>query len=115
MSPATTLVAIGQPCEAAIEWANRQLRQAGLQVMRTFDLQSARLAHEDCSCPHHGSAGCDCRIVVLLVYGVAPQPACLVVHARDQQTYFSLAEFPEHRDETLEGEVRQALLQDLYV
>ena len=97
MSIATPLLVIEQPCEEVVGWANQQLADAGLQVLRTFDLQAARLAHDDCACPYHGSLQCDCQIVILLVYGEESQPASLVAHGRQGCTRISLVDIPEQR------------------
>ena len=67
--------------------------------MQTFDLQTARLGPGDCACPHHGTGECDCQMVVLLVYGHEPQPAVLILHGNDGQTWLSLAEGPGQRAE----------------
>ncbi len=81
----------------ATTWAVRQLKRAGFEVRRSFDLQVARAAHLDCSCPHHGSQRCDCQMVVFLVYAQQNPPATLVVHSRDGQTQFVLVDTPEQR------------------
>ncbi len=61
----------------------------GYQVTRSFDLQTARAelrAPEECSCPNHGSAACDCQYVVLLVNQPGEAPATLVIHGHDDRT-----------------------------
>ena len=60
--------------------------------MQTFDLHAARLGLEDCPCPQHGTSDCDCQMVVLLVYGEAAEPAVLVLHGSDGQTWLSLVQ-----------------------
>jgi hypothetical protein len=81
-----------------------------LQVLRTFELQLARLALTECPCPHHGTDQCDCQMVVLLVYGDRSQPVSLVAHSHDGKTWFSLVDTPQQRaDPHLEATIRQAL------
>jgi hypothetical protein len=77
--------------EEAVQWITEVLGYADLQVATSFDLRTARAAHTGCSCPHHGTAACDCQMVVLLVYGTEAFPVTLVVHGRDGRTYLSLA------------------------
>ena len=105
-----TFLILEQPCNEAIAWITRQVSGAGLQVMRTFDLQVARHDPADCPCPHHGTDQCDCQMVVLLVYGDDYQPISLVAHSYDGRTWFSLVDTPQQRaDPRLERAIRQAL------
>jgi hypothetical protein len=83
--------------EEVVRWIIETLVGAGLQVTPSFDLRMARAAHTECSCPHHGTADCDCQMVVLLVYGTGASPATLVAHGRDGHTYLSLASTPGQR------------------
>lgn len=78
--------------EEAMRWTADALAQADLQVLASFDLRVARAAHTDCACPHHGTAACDCQMVVLLVYGRDGGPATLVLHGRDGRTHLSMAD-----------------------
>jgi len=106
-----TFLNLEQPCDEAIAWVIRQCNDAGLQALRTFDLQVARLAHTECPCPHHGTDRCDCQMVVLLVYGDQFQPISLVAHSHDGKTWFSLINTPQQRAEArLEAAIRQALM-----
>ena len=99
-----------QPCDEAMAWVVHRVSGAGLQVIRTFDLQVARLGHNECPCPHHGTDECDCQMVVLLVYGDHYQPISLVAHSHDGKTWFSLVDTPQQRaDPRLEMTIRQAL------
>ena len=97
--------------EMAVEKIVNRLTADGLQVMRSFDLQAARAAHLDCTCPHHGTEHCDCQMVVLLVYEGQGQPLSLVAHGKDGQTHFAIVESPEQEDDQrfLKSAVLQAL------
>ena len=55
---------------------------------------TARHALEDCPCPHHGTNECDCQMLVLLVYGEAVEPATLILHGNNGQTWFSIGDVP---------------------
>ena len=68
MNDHSAFIMLAQPCDDAVEWLSRMVSQAGLSVLRTFDLQTARQAQAVCPCPHHGTDQCDCQMVVLLVY-----------------------------------------------
>jgi hypothetical protein len=104
------LLTIESDCAEAVHRAKESLEKAGLRVANSFDLQSARTAAYPCACPHHGTADCDCQMVVLLVYGSDGGPATLVAHGHDGQTWLSLVETPEQRPlPHLKESIEQAL------
>ena len=103
-------ISINQPCDDVLQWAKGQLSQAGLHPVQTFDLHTARLALHECPCPNHGTADCDCQMVILMVYGENPDPATLILHGNDGKTWFSIAEDPSQRvDGKLVGAIRNTL------
>ncbi len=114
-------LSINHPCDEALQWAKKQLLQAGLRPIQTFDLHTARLALHDCPCPNHGTEECDCQMVVLLVYGKAADvstlpavvntsPATLILHGNDGQTWVSIAnDLQQRTDAKLINSIRQAL------
>ncbi len=117
MSNNSPFLILEQPCEAAIDWVVRQIRNTGLKVVRTFDLQAARHDHAGCPCPHHGTEQCDCQMVVLLVYGSSGQktnnrqPVSIMAHGYNGQTWFSVVDTPQQRaDPGLEIAIRQAIV-----
>ncbi len=81
-----------QPCDDAVPFFVERMQQSGLTVMRTFDLRETRVEHTACTCQNHGTDQCDCQMIVLLVYGKDTQPASLVAHGHNGQTWFSLVE-----------------------
>lgn len=91
------ILTLEYPSEEAVRWITDTLISADLKVAISFDLRAARATHVECSCPHHGTAACDCQMVVLLVYGADVYPASLVVHGRDGRTYVSLVSSPGQR------------------
>lgn len=110
MSDAFPFLILEQPCNEAATWVIRQVSGAGLQALRTFDLQDARHDAAECPCPHHGTDQCDCQMVVLLIYGSDYQPASLVAHSHDGKTWFSLVDTPQQRaDPRLQRAILQAL------
>ncbi|MGE5221879.1 MAG: hypothetical protein ACM3PY_05555 [Omnitrophica WOR_2 bacterium] len=110
MDDSVLFLVINKTCDEAIQWVWNQLVQVGLQVVRTFDLKVARAAHQDCTCPNHGTELCDCQMVVLLVYAGNRQPLSLVAHGHDDSTWFYVVNTPQQRaDQRLETAVRQTL------
>ena len=110
MSQNAQLVTIPANCDEATTHAAQLLSGAGLRVVRSFDFRSARMAHAECTCPHHGTAQCTCQFVVLLVYGQGSAPVTLVAHGHDGQTWLSLVDIPQQpADMKLAAKIAQAL------
>ncbi|HSB00507.1 MAG TPA: hypothetical protein VLE49_07645 [Anaerolineales bacterium] len=110
MNTFSPLLSISAPCAEALRSTKRQLSTAGLRAVQTFDLHTARLGLHDCSCPHHGTDECDCQMIVLLVYGEAPEPITLILHGNAGQTWVSVTDSPlQQKDKKLVDRVLQAL------
>ena len=110
MAPLTPFLSLNYPSDKFLVWLKDRLATANLRVIQTFDLHSARHALADCPCPHHGTDQCDCQMVVLLVYANAAEPATLILHGNDGQTWLSLVEPPDQpvNKDAILG-IRQAL------
>jgi hypothetical protein len=99
-----------RPYDEVLPWLRQRLSQAGLRVMQTFDLNTARLDLEDCPCPQHGTDKCDCQMIVLLVYGKDSGPATLILHGNDGQTWLSLIHTPAQKaDSSIRASIGHAL------
>jgi hypothetical protein len=48
-------------------------------------------------------------MIVLLVYGGAPEPETLILHGNNGQTWISIADFAVQRDTKLIGDIREVL------
>ena len=110
MNQSTYLLTLNLDTEQAVEQVTRRLTADGLQVMRSFDLQTARSTHTNCTCPNHGTAECDCQMVVLLVYDKRGKPLTLMAHSQDGQTQFELVDSPQQRPQRM---IKAAVLQVL--
>ena len=88
----TPVLSVSLPCNETAEVLKHRLMKHGWKTLRTFDLHEAMFAVDGCSCPHHGTQKCDCDMVVLLVYGVEPEPVTLLLHGSDGQTRVAFAE-----------------------
>jgi hypothetical protein len=66
------------------------LTRRNFRVIRSFDLRSALLAHDDCACPYHGTTHCTCQFVVLLVYSAIAGPVVITAHSYDAQAHVRL-------------------------
>ena len=90
MANNSPFVILSISCDKAVIWAIEKLELAGLQSIRTFDLQAARLAHSDCPCPHHGTEQCSCQMIVLLIYHANTSPVTMVIHGSEETSWFYL-------------------------
>jgi hypothetical protein len=105
-----SFLTVDLPCEVSLQAAKKKLSQTGLRALQTFDLHTARHTQQDCPCPNHGTADCDCQMIVLMVYGETPEPAALILHGSDGQTRFSIADDPSQRtDRRLVASIKEAL------
>lgn len=66
------------------------LNDYGLRVLVSFDSHHLRASASAAPCPHHGNAGCDCQVAILLVYDEEKKPATLLAHGQDGETWISL-------------------------
>jgi hypothetical protein len=116
MSSTPPLIIIDQACGNVVSWVIQELTGAGLQTLRTFDLQTAQYVNTkqvntSQLCPHHGTGPCDCQMIVLLVYQGNSHPISLVAHGYNEQTWLYLVDTPQQRaDPHLETTIRQALI-----
>ena len=92
MSQNRPILYLHQPYDYALQDFVKRMNRAGLYAIRTFDMHDTRDRETACTCPHHGTAQCDCQMVIILVYGEDDRPASMVVHGHDGQTWFSLVE-----------------------
>lgn len=110
MNSSTNLLSLNLSCEQAVEKMVDRLTAHGLQVIRTFDLQSAWASHTDCACPQHGQEGCDCQLVILLVYDEPGNRLTILAHGVDNKTNFALVDYPEDvSEEGLRIKILQAI------
>ena len=67
--------------DRAVVFTRQLLTNAGLQVARSFELDSACGSMTDNICPHSGEAPCNCQVFVLSVRDGISTLAYLVLHA----------------------------------
>jgi hypothetical protein len=67
--------------KTALAFTIQLLINAGLQVARTFELDSACASFTNKVCPHSGEAPCGCQVFVLLVLNGISTPVSLVLHS----------------------------------
>ena len=115
MNTLTSFLSVNHSCDDALDWLSQSLSRKGLRVLRTFDLHDARGGINNCPCPHHGTNQCDCRMVVLLVYGNEEQPVTLMLHSNDGQTWLSIVNNSlQHAAPSIKLSIEQALQLDSF-
>lgn len=106
----TPFINLNEPAGEAVASIKAALEEAALRVMVSFDSSHTRTMATPTFCPHHGTNACDCQIVILLVYGHDGQPATLLAHGQDGETWISLVNTPGQRaGECLEEQIKEAL------
>lgn len=110
MTTLSPFLSIDSSCDQALQMTKTQLSEAGLSAVQTFNLNTARLGLHNCCCPNHGTEACDCQMIILLVYGEAPEPATLILHGNNGQTWISIADSASQRgDPQLVTRIRRVL------
>lgn len=103
-------LSVSHPCDETLQWTKKQLSQANLRAVQTFDLHTARIGLHDCPCPNHGTDECDCQMVILLVYGDSGEPVTMILHGNDGQTWVSMADTPNQKSNAIAATaIRNAL------
>jgi hypothetical protein len=111
MSTLLPFLVIENTCTQVLTLVNEKLTEAGFRTVQTFNLQTARLAHLGCTCPHHGTSDCNCQMVILLVYGKQEDPATLIIHSQDEKTGVSLSSpMGDHATQNLGSAIRRVLV-----
>lgn len=109
------LITFQANCDQVIGQVSQYLETAGYLILESFDLQSAREAHSECNCPHHGTEKCNCQFVVLLVYSDDSNPNTLTIHSCDQRTELTVVDTPGMRNsEQLKMSVLKAIEPFIY-
>jgi len=112
MNNQNTCLHMKVPCESAITVVSKCFHNAGMSVLRTFNMRTTQFPQTSCPCPQHGAELCDCQMSVLLVYASIGEPVSLVVHGYEGQTWISVVETPlQSREASLLVAIHQILAQ----
>lgn len=97
MLSTNTLLTLKMDSETATRDLTDTLEGVGLQIVPSFDLQTARATQAHCTCPYHGTEQCSCQMLVLLIYPQVGEYVTLVIHSHNEQTHISLVDHPQQR------------------
>jgi hypothetical protein len=113
MFQTTHLLTVPACSHHVVEVLDKVLRDAGLSVVPSFDLQAAKATISPCTCPHHGSALCDCQMIVLLIYEGREKPVTLIAHGQDRKTHIGVINGPDRGDSSrVEAIIQKEFLTD---
>lgn len=82
----TDTLIVNVDSRAFVDAAQAAFARHELVALQSFDLRSALSIHNNCECPHHGTAHCTCQFMVWLIYGNTREPVVLTVHSYDNRT-----------------------------
>lgn len=105
----THLLTLSAAGDDAVADLMERFRAAGLRAFPTFRFRETVPAEVPYACADHQD-GCDCDLLILLVYGAEPQPATLVAHSHGGHTWLSLSEAPpEQASPELSARIKAAI------
>jgi hypothetical protein len=91
------LLTIKASSYVVVDQLTNVFKESGLQVIQSFDLQTAISAYSGCHCPHHGSEKCDCQMIMLILYREEDEPIRLVAHGKDGTTHLGVIDNPQRK------------------
>lgn len=98
MSSLTPFLILHLPYSQVRAWVAECLSAAGLNLVRTFDLQMARRDSIHCLCSHGKTQDCDCQMAVFLVWQGSNPGITLIIHGWSNCAFLSLA-YPGRENE----------------
>ena len=85
-------LSVNNSCDETLKWSKGKLVQMGLRPLQTFKLRPARTNPDECFCPNQEMGGCNCQLVVLLVYGDGNIPETLMLYGNGVKTWLSITD-----------------------
>lgn len=95
------LFILNQDCKVITNRVIQEVEAAGMQTLRTFDLEVVRSSNNGFCCPTHGRSTCTCQLVILLITQKIQGTQTLILEGKDQQTWVYL----DHGQGTAEEQV----------
>lgn len=90
MTSEIPLLAVKGQADSIAAELSHALREAGLEVATTFELEGACAALSE-PCPHHGEKPCSCHLILLNVHGFPlASPSLIRIHSDAEQASVQL-------------------------
>ncbi len=77
---------LDQDCHVITNRIVEEVEKAGMQTLRSFDLDTVRSTRQGFCCPIHGTNACSCHMVILLILLREHGSLTLILEGSDQQT-----------------------------
>ncbi len=108
------LFVLSQDCQIITTRIIREVEKAGMQTLRSFDLDAVRATGKGFCCPVHGTNSCTCHLVILLI--LTRQRGCLtiILEGSDQQTSVYLDSGQGVSEEHVDPSLTAALVQAIF-
>lgn len=110
MSSSQRLIDIPFDCETSVAYTVHQLKNAGLHVSRSFELDSACGSLTTGICSHDQESPCKCQLVVLRVTVSGSEPVSLILHSYNGKTEVYLDEIGPSTRQEIKARINQALV-----
>lgn len=104
------LFVLDQDCLAITDRVIEEVEKAGMQTMRSFDLDLLRSTGRGYCCPVHGTNHCTCHFVILLILRREFGSLTLIFEGMDQKTSVYLDSSPGITDEKVDPSLTLALI-----
>lgn len=102
---------LDQECQVIMNRVMQEVEKAGMQIMRSFDLDVLRSSSKGFCCPIHGTNPCTCHLVILLILRHHFGSLTLILEGIDQQTsvYLDLGQGLTEDEEQVDPSLTNAL------
>lgn len=80
------LFVLEQDCQVITSRLIQEIEKAGMQTMRSFDLDVLRSSSNEFCCPIHGTSSCTCQFVILLILRRDFGSLTVILEGVDQRT-----------------------------
>jgi len=108
MSYSEKIVTIEAPVDEIVQTLMNAFSALGLNVNRSFNLQSACAPHHS-PCPHHGTIPCSCQLVVLMLYDWEGKQCGLTIHGNEGQSEVAIIKADQEWSKLIIGTILHAV------
>ncbi len=115
MIQTSPLLIVPRDCEFVVGRLTQRLALGGYNAERSFDLQRVQTEPATCACPHHGTAKCNCQMIVLLVYFPSGVMRTMIAHGCDGITHLDWSEELTIQEQEGLGEIIKDLDAELHL
>jgi hypothetical protein len=108
------LCVLDQDCQIITSRIIQEVEKAGMQTLRSFDLDTMRSSGKGFCCPIHGTSVCTCHLVILLMQMHEHGSLTVILEGIDRQTSIYLDARHEHMEEQVDPSLTIALTNAIF-